>query len=986
MRATFAIFFYCLLFLGSCNSIFAQKPDSAIIKPIEIKEEFTLTKNRKYTYFVSDRLSEDLKYDVFKIIPANTSLSTIIVRGHVEVIGNPNLKKVKIMVYNASNNELVGVYNSNKYTGNYVLVLVPNVKYIFKIEAGEYGTLTEIVEVPLKIDYEISKQDLKIKLNDKNKPVLTLTNFFEDEDEKVYLLKSTIDTTKTGITSYGLTQKQKGLTTLKNEKAISKIDELVKKQVIEEKKKPIEAIKTFNSGDYETAAALFGSILKNDPRDPFANYYYGVSLIKLNKNLAKAINSLQIAVIYKEIPNDVYLYLGKAYHLSYIFQDAITAFEGYIKRATPAELQKHNVELLISNCKNGNTLIADQVNIQILKRTAIQEENILESYASDLIGERLKYKTDAFKSVIDKKKLAKFLLCANNKNEYIHVSYGAKDLNNTDLYKNNAMPNGSISVSQNIGSAINTSYDENYPYIAKDGLTLYFSSKGHNSMGGYDIFKCTRPDVQTPWSAPTNMGYPINSTYDDILFVPDSLNDYAWMCSNRKNNRFENIHLKLPKATQESSVIKGVFSTFDSITTRNAIISVYNFSTKEIAGVYKTNPETGKYLMILTAGIKYEMIIEANGYPEMSTVFDIPQKKGDFTLKQVIKFQRDSYKKSLIVNNYFTEKEAEHVTLDLVALSTNAINKNLDDYKLNAKIKKTARTKEESIKDQESLTTAKQLTNQSNYNEAIIIYQGLEQYINLETADLYNYGVCLFNAKKDKSTCIKALEIAATSKETPIIVYYYLAKANYLSYKFSQAIKLYTKFKSLAKPAETEKLEIDKEINYCNNCIKYINNPIVIEVYDKKHSDIVSIQNSLTNIESGGKVLTITDDFRSSVDKQKNYKSLIYLTPDKNTILYSSYGENELNGKDIYRLNKLGNGKWCPTPENLSAINTPLDEEYPCLSKDGKTMYFSSKSYDGMGGYDVYKTTWDEKMNTWTKPINLGAPINSPYEDIYFLE
>jgi hypothetical protein len=183
-------------------------------------------------------------------------------------------------------------------------------------------------------------------------------------------------------------------------------------------------------------------------------------------------------------------------------------------------------------------------------------------------------------------------LCTNNKNEYIHVSYGAKELNNTDLYKNNATPNGSISVSQNIGSAINTSYDENYPYIAKDGLTLYFSSKGHNSMGGYDIFKCTRPDVQTPWSAPTNMGYPINSTYDDILFIPDSLNDYAWMCSNRKNNRFENIHLKLPKATQESSVIKGVFSTFDSITTRNASITVYNFSTKEIAGVYKTNPES----------------------------------------------------------------------------------------------------------------------------------------------------------------------------------------------------------------------------------------------------------------------------------------------------------------------------------------------------------------------------------------------------------
>ena len=160
---------------------------------------------------------------------------------------------------------------------------------------------------------------------------------------------------------------------------------------------------------------------------------------------------------------------------------------------------------------------------------------------------------------------------------------------------------------------------------------------------------------------------------------------------------------------------------------------------------------------------------------------------------------------------------------------------------------------------------------------------------------------------------------------------------------------------------------------------------MVIEVYEKKHIDINSIQNSLST-ESGAKILVITDDIRSAIDKKKNFKSLLFLSADKSTVLYSSYGENEENGKDIYQLKKLGNGKWATTPLNISAINSPFDEEYPCLSRDGKTLYFSSRGFENMGGYDIFKSIWEEDTQTWSKPVNLGSPINSPFEDIYFLE
>lgn len=960
--------------------LFAQQKDSAVTKPAEVKEEINAVKKRKFVYLISDRLSDDDKFDVFKMSPGSQSPALIVIRGHMEVIGNANEKKAKISVYNVSNNELVGIYNSSAYTGNYFLILAPNLKYLFKVEVSGYGTTQEIVEIPLKIDYEICQQDLKIKLNEKNKPVLMINSFFADENEKVFYLKSVIDTSKINSESINNDELTKQLG--KNPQSSANIDELVKKQLEEEKKKPEEALTAFKNGDYEKALTLYASLLKNDAGDPFVNYYYGVCLLKLDRNKAKAINSLLIASSVKEVPVDVYFHLGRAYHLSYLFQDAMKAFEQFRGRVKPYDFEGLNGPLLVKNCMNGINLMNDQVNMQIVKRTVTLSQNILASYNPDIINERVQLKSDFFNSTIDKKKEAKLLMSHNNSREYYHVSYGEKEQNHTDLYKNNSLPNGSLSPSQSLGPEINTAYDENYPYLTKDGNTFYFSSKGHNSMGGYDIFKCTRKDSLTPWSRPVNLGYPINSTYDDVLFIPDESNQSASYCSNRRNNSFEYIQIKLPQQELSSSIIKGSFSTADSIPKKNAYITIFNSSTGEIAGVYKTNPSTGQYLMILNSGARYDLSVEAEGYSELTSSFEIPDKKGEFELKQTIKLQTTGSQKTIKVNNYFTEAEAAKISFDIpVAKATSTVTS-----KITMKLKKAKRSAEETEKDKEDLKMAENLFNQEVYQEAALVYQNLELYIDLEPIDEYRYGVSLFKTKKDKTNCITALESCLGMKSVPVEVYYYLAKANQQSYRFSTAINYYKKYMSICKPEDITSLKIEREIKYCQSGIKLVNNPVVLEVYGKKHVDQNAIQNSLMQIESGGKVLVITDDMRSSIDKKKEFKSLLYLTPDKNTVLYSSYGEDESNGKDIYQLKKMANGKWAPTPLNITSVNSPLDEEFPSLSKDGKTLYFSSKGFENMGGYDIFKSEWNESTQTWSAPINLGSPINSPFDDLYFLE
>lgn len=89
----------------------------------------------------------------------------------------------------------------------------------------------------------------------------------------------------------------------------------------------------------------------------------------------------------------------------------------------------------------------------------------------------------------------------------------------------------------NIGPVINTPYDEEGVYITPDGKTLYFSSKGHNTMGGYDVFRSVKLD-DGGWSAPENLGYPINTPDDELFYRPDVLNPkYAYYSAVREGGR-----------------------------------------------------------------------------------------------------------------------------------------------------------------------------------------------------------------------------------------------------------------------------------------------------------------------------------------------------------------------------------------------------------------------------------------------------------------
>lgn len=106
------------------------------------------------------------------------------------------------------------------------------------------------------------------------------------------------------------------------------------------------------------------------------------------------------------------------------------------------------------------------------------------------------------------------------------------------------------------------------------------------------------------------------------------------------------------------------------------------------------------------------------------------------------------------------------------------------------------------------------------------------------------------------------------------------------------------------------------------------------------------------------------------------------LAPDGLTMYFAAEAEGSKTGKDIWRCTRTDQTGW-GKPEKLGDnINTKEDEDCPYLWLDGKTLFFSSKGFNSMGGYDIFKTVMTNPAEGFGKPENIGYPLNTVNDDI----
>jgi len=182
----------------------------------------------------------------------------------------------------------------------------------------------------------------------------------------------------------------------------------------------------------------------------------------------------------------------------------------------------------------------------------------------------------------------------------------------TDIYISKKLPIGGWGPPQNLGPEINTPFDEDFPNISPDGSSLYFSSKGHTSMGGYDIFKAMWSTKKKKFVNVRNIGYPLNTSHDDMNFRVSGTGRYGYIAAIRPEGLggFDIYRVTFNVVEPQYTIIKGTIRSSDpNKQIEDVIIDITDKKTGDLYGSYLPNFNTMRYVIILPPG-EYELFVE----------------------------------------------------------------------------------------------------------------------------------------------------------------------------------------------------------------------------------------------------------------------------------------------------------------------------------------------------------------------------------------
>jgi hypothetical protein len=211
-------------------------------------------------------------------------------------------------------------------------------------------------------------------------------------------------------------------------------------------------------------------------------------------------------------------------------------------------------------------------------------------------------------------------------NTMVFASHRPDGIGGKDIYIANKLPNGKWGKVLLLNRNVNTELNEESPFLSYDGQSLYFASEGHNSMGGFDIFKSDK-DENGQWQKAVNIGYPINTPGDDLFYIPTLDGQRVYFASERSGGygRSDIYIIEFPVSDERSlAVVSGYLFTEDGIPSVHSIISVTNKESGELVGDYKPQTNSGKYTMILATGVPYIMTINTPDMISISKQIEIP--------------------------------------------------------------------------------------------------------------------------------------------------------------------------------------------------------------------------------------------------------------------------------------------------------------------------------------------------------------------------
>lgn len=212
------------------------------------------------------------------------------------------------------------------------------------------------------------------------------------------------------------------------------------------------------------------------------------------------------------------------------------------------------------------------------------------------------------------------------------VAYRKDGIGDKDIYVSTLNAEGNWSEAKHLGENINTKFDEEAPYLSKDGKTLYFSSKGHDGIGGFDIFKSNL--VNGEWSKPINMGIPVNSPDDDLFLVIDKDEKNGFFSSSRNGGLGGlDIYSIAPVKQEIKHIINGLIVNEQEQPINNSMLNFKKTNPDSILAENQPILENGIFNLVASTQGTHKIDINAKNYLPQSIQFSLPKESTTSNLK-----------------------------------------------------------------------------------------------------------------------------------------------------------------------------------------------------------------------------------------------------------------------------------------------------------------------------------------------------------------
>ncbi len=283
-------------------------------------------------------------------------------------------------------------------------------------------------------------------------------------------------------------------------------------------------------------------------------------------------------------------------------------------------------------------------------------------------------------------------------------------------------------------------------------------------------------------------------------------------------------------------------------------------------------------------------------------------------------------------------------------------------------------------------TRAKKSLNEGNFRSALSGFRELMEADPENALHSYHLGICLVELNQDLSDAIEYL-YGASNRGVPSDVNYYLGKAYHRNYNFSEARKYYGRFEMEASRQESKEYNPSHLMETTRSAaeITATYNP-----YDVMNVTFIDLFDSLQFSQikmKGGQLQRKPAAYFHANEDPDGLTSLVFVPKNSvrgDHIYYAGYNRNQKGGTQLFRVKKGSGNSW-GDPEEIKTLNSDGDELLPYFDPIENDLYFASDGRPGVGGFDLYRTHYDQERDQWSEPINLGFPVNSAMDEYLLL-